>query len=223
MTEDSRINTYLLSSFFRVKKEYTALVESGSDPELQSILESNLWFLCTGMSEAEVKQLPEDERNWRDTFIASNKEHYTVVEEQLRNSKCPPFSLRSKEEQSKIVSEGMSAAFQHGFSQKGVLGGLLKQFSELGKVASSGMCPMCAGSLSSDQINQFQNGEKINCEHCGSSMQGGAGLDQLVKDLEERGEVLSTEELNERGIFLGRDISENLRKFKESKGRNSKA
>ncbi|MFX0211523.1 MAG: hypothetical protein ACFFDT_36435 [Candidatus Hodarchaeota archaeon] len=46
----------------------------------------------------------------------------------------------------------MGAAFQHGFSQKGVLGGLLKQFSELGKVASRGMCPMGAGSVSTTSL-----------------------------------------------------------------------
>ena len=98
MTEDKPINRSLLDSFFKVKKEYTALVESGSNQKLQSILKSNLWFLLIGMSDKEIKHLPEDERNWRESFIETNKDHYKVVEEELRNSEYPPYSLRSKED-----------------------------------------------------------------------------------------------------------------------------
>ncbi|MHA2294305.1 MAG: hypothetical protein ACXACK_19260 [Candidatus Hodarchaeales archaeon] len=197
--------------FIRLKKEYSA-VDFTEDIERQKLeLELRLWNLLTQMSNEEILTMPEDDQTWIEVFLDTKKQDFFFQEPERQKHVTSPPDHRA----------GIGRALQHAFSQKGIGGGLLKHFAEMGELASNGICPTCSSSLTSDQITEYQAGQSITCDQCGMTMTSGLEkLGEIVKALESEGEVLSAEELQERGIFLNQQTTENIKNSKKLRTRN---
>ena len=185
--------------YLQLKKKYSALPSNNDSGRQIMEIELKLWNLLTQMSDDEMLEMSEDDRNWSKTFIESKKNEF-FFQELERQKRDPPQDSR----------EVLQRGFQHVFSQKEVLGGFLKQLGEqINNKVSNGLCPTCHGTLTTKQLNQYFANQTITCEHCNASIHGKkAFLDNLLETLGmQEGELLSNAELKERGIVFNEQDS----------------
>lgn len=197
--------------FTQLKIEYSNLLLKKESEHQKLELELRLWNLLNHLSDKELLNFPETDREWRENFLETKKNEFLFQELDRQKTTTSPQEIQA----------GFTRAVQHGLSQKGVMGGILKHFLGWDKSVTQGFCPRCKNKFTSDQINQFQAGEMIICKQCQVSMSSTPGgdeqIEEIIETLEDKGEVLSPEELRQRGIFLNEREIDNLKKLQTSK------